>query len=179
MANPTEISKILAMLALAFPKFSLEKDTIAVYSRLLADLPSELLEAAAIRCATNFDFFPSVHEIRNTALSIRTQAENLPTAWEAWQQVVDSRRHDFLFSGGKIIDGIFSHPLVERIAYLMGWPSFPGENLSTDRAHFIRAYEEELKKFLEQERDIPEVRKYIESHRPIVLEALAQSMRVK
>jgi len=51
--------------------------------------------------------------------------------------------------------------------------------LSTDRAHFIRAYEEERKKFLEQERDIPEVRTYIESHRPKALEELAQSMRVK
>ena len=36
---------------------------------------------------------------------------------------------------------IWSHALVGQTALMMGWPEFPGEDESLDRAHFFQAYQ--------------------------------------
>jgi hypothetical protein len=59
----------------------------------------------------------------------------------------------------------WSHELVGRAAALLGWPDFPGEDESLDRAHFYQAYRAEINRLMENEGELPAVREYIEELR--------------
>lgn len=164
MATNNEVGRVLALLATAFPRFELKKDTVSVYTQLLADLPTNLLEAAALRCATDLTFFPSVHELREAAVSLEAEAVGLPEVWEAWDNFVQVLKADYWMSGGKTIPGLFRHPLVEQTARRLGWPGcFPTDNLIADRAHFTQAYTEARRSAMRQATDIPAVRAYLEA----------------
>lgn len=172
MATLSEISKVLTMLAAAYPRFTLTDDTSEVYARLLEDIPIDKLKAAALECATKIDFFPSVHELRNAVNNHARIAQGIPSAYEAWQEVSTARPEygELTEEDGQFIiehhRHQWSHPLVERVARLLGWPdSFPGDNPSADRAHFFKAYDYTLADACDHNMRLPEVTAYIESAR--------------
>jgi hypothetical protein len=43
----------------------------------------------------------------------------------------------------------------------MGWPEFPGEDESLDRAHFFQAYRAEVNRLMEREGKLPAIREYV------------------
>jgi hypothetical protein len=177
------ISEILIVLAAAYPRFTLTKDTMTAYIAMLKDMDPETLKAAAFQCASNSSFFPSVFEIRQAAAEIQRKAENIPTAYEAWDDLNNAgngyRKMAILKADGyeshyeiETKEYEWLHPLVKRVAEQLGWPrNFPGDNLSTDRAHYFKAYEQELSNYLNDRRMLPEVRGYIESLQSKQLEA--------
>jgi hypothetical protein len=174
MANDDEITKVLAMLNAAYPRFKLTEETIKVYIRLLGDLSAEDLQIAAVQCASNRDFFPSVHELRRAVVELRRKSGNIPSAYEAWIEVSSNRKEEITQAEEKE-DGsvevwkekyVFSHPIVEKVAREMGWPGrFPGENEVADRSHFIKAYELAMNDVMDYELMLPEVREFIDSQR--------------
>ena len=181
MATKEEITEILIILSASYPRFKLEKETVRAYVMFLEDLDIRDLKAAAKECATKRVFFPSVHELRKTVIEIRRKASRVPTAFEAWNEVMNTGPHRWKdteeVEGGYAIvekEYRFTHPLVEKVARLLGWPSkFPlNENsLMSDRSQFLKAYEQELQKMIDYELMLPEVREYISSHRHLGLEA--------
>jgi hypothetical protein len=174
------ITEILIILAAAYPRFSLTKDTITAYVAMLKDLDPETLKAAAFYCSSNSSFFPSVFEIRQAVTDIKRKAEQIPSAYEAWEDLLkagDGKRAVVREENGEYYIDTgpyrFIHPLVERVGRMLGWPrNFPGDNPSTDRAHYFKAYEQTLSEYLSNERMLPEVREYIESRQTRKLEAL-------
>lgn len=171
MANKQEVFEVLTMLAAAYPRYKLVKETIQAYSILLQDLDPEELRTAAMDCASKRDFYPSVHELRQAVVEIRRQTNRVPTAYEAWSQVLaagtGSRKVVEEGQEGWIIvekKYLFSHPLVEQVARMLGWPaSFPGGDTEmADRAHFLKAYDQQARDAMNHEITLPEVRAYIE-----------------
>jgi hypothetical protein len=71
------------------------------------------------------------------------------------------------------------HPAVERVARQFGWPDrFPGDNPEADRAHFMRAYDAEVKRETERQAQPAQVQKYIEAQSVTgAVAALAEGMR--
>jgi hypothetical protein len=59
----------------------------------------------------------------------------------------------------------WSHALIEKTASLMGWPEFPSEDESLDRAHFFQAYRAEVSRMMETAGELPLVRDYVETMR--------------
>ena len=47
----------------------------------------------------------------------------------------------------------------------MGWPDFPSEDESLDRAHFFQAYRAEVNRMMEEAGELPAVRNYVEGRR--------------
>jgi hypothetical protein len=180
MANDDEITKVLAMLNAAYPRFKLTEETITVYIRLLQDLSAEDLQVAAVHCATNNTFFPSVHELRQAVIDLRRSSGNIPSPYEAWIEVSTNRQSHWS-EAVENEDGSysliqkkheFSHPIVEKVAREMGWPGrFPGINEMADRSHFVKAYEAAIGDVMDYELMLPEVREYIEGQRYRELEA--------
>lgn len=169
-----ELVKILSVLAAAYPRFNLTPETITAYYEFLKDLPADELAAAARECATSYDFFPSVHELRKAVSGIRCKQRGVPSSYEAWQEVCHRPKDGNLRrvveeDGQNIIEIIpvpWSHPLVERVAYQMGWPRFPeSDEIGVDRAHFLRAYEYAMNDAIGDNIRLPEVTAYIESAR--------------
>ena len=170
MANEDEITKVLAMLNAAYPRFKLTEETITVYIHLLGDLTAEDLQMAAVHCATNKIFFPSVHELRQAVVELKRKSSKIPSSYEAWIEVVSNRQSHWS-EAVENEDGSysitqksfeFSHPIVEKVAREMGWPGrFPGINEMADRSHFVKAYELAISDVVDYELMLPEVREYI------------------
>jgi hypothetical protein len=59
----------------------------------------------------------------------------------------------------------WSHALIEKVALMMGWPEFPGEDESLDRAHFFQAYRAEVNRLMESEGELLAVREYVLARR--------------
>lgn len=54
----------LAVLVGAYPRASLQPETVAIYAKLLADVNADALERAVERIAKRSAFFPSIAELR-------------------------------------------------------------------------------------------------------------------
>lgn len=174
MATKLEVAAVLRMLALAYPRYELTNDIVEVYYKLLRDLDGDLLKAAALECATASAFFPSVHELRQAAAAITRLAARAPSSAEAWAEILSAPADGFhrRLTGEQDSEGRwlielrehrFSHPLVQRVALNLGYPSrFWTDNLAADRARFMSAYESEIQAETAAARRLPEVTEFID-----------------
>lgn len=155
MANEADVLRVLALLGASYPNFELRDDTGEVYCRLLADLPCEALEAAAIQHVAENRFFPTVAELREVAERIIGYGDRRPTALEAWGEVKENMVHSDYTRMPE-----FSNPITVRVLRSMGWwyNLCMSENGMADRAHFLKAYDELVKREREEGRLLPEVR---------------------
>jgi len=175
MATDKDIKEILLILAASYPRFTATDETCKAYTLFLKDIPKEELRAAAAWCATNKDFFPSVHELRQAVATLHRKASNLPAAAEAWEAVLHAHKPYELWANGgrEWVEYQWPHPLVERVAKALGWPAnFPGDDtLMADRAHFFKAWAEMVDDALVDEVTLPEVRAFIEGQKAKLLES--------
>jgi hypothetical protein len=181
MADEKDIAGVVAMLGAAYPNFSPTEHTVEVYFQTLRDLPSELLRTAALHAISEAGrkFAPSVGELRAAAAEIQRRAANIPSSYQAWQEVMQAIRE----IGSYRPAPEFSHALVDESVRALGWRNLcMSENAAADRARFIAAYEQ-LEQRLEVERMmLPAVRAYIEARggqlpAPAAhIEALAESL---
>lgn len=182
MATKQDIIEVLAMLAAVYPRYQLTKETIGAYHILLEDLDPDELRAAAKDLATKNKFFPSVHELRAGVVRLRARATGVPTAYEAWAEVI-STGPEIQLDVVQAPDGSqwaiqrkpyqWSHPLVEMVARMLGWPKFPTseDTMMADRSHFIKAYDQAVQDAMEEEMTLPDVRQFVETRRQELLEA--------
>jgi hypothetical protein len=123
------IKQILATLTLQYPYWEKEKSdaqltaTYLLYDRLLADLPLDVLEVAALAHCASSRFFPVPAELRAQAAEIMLPPRQ--TALEAWHDAND--------------------PLAQKIRRLL--PSYNDRMITTKeqaiiRAQFLKYYEQ-------------------------------------
>ena len=177
MATQIEVAQVVAMIGSAYPSFNASKETVTVYFELLKDLPVDLLKASALQCCAESGrkFAPSVGEIRGAAEQLNRKAQGIPSPLEAWNETRKAPYHDYsripMFDGEEFHytdpnPHQWSHPIVERVARLMGWPDFPDpKNEAMDRAHFFKQYEAEVEAYTSSTVEVPEVTRYIEGRR--------------
>lgn len=146
----------------------------------LGDLPGDVLTAAAIHYRTSPNpFFPTSGQLREKATDLMLLSMGVPTAAEAWAQVltairlVDSVHCESGYELWKATDGkangeywaaifayrqhldtcqecaqggfreVYSHPVVANVVKRLGGrDQILTDNLTADRAQFIRAYTE-------------------------------------
>src|SRR4051794_35571692 len=81
-STPSPIRVVVAHLVAAYPRAEIREETVSVYERLLADLPSDELRAAAVELARTSPHFPTVSDLAGLVLERRLR---LPPAEEAWE----------------------------------------------------------------------------------------------
>ena len=160
MASREEIAKILGGLALLYPRFKLEKATIAAYCRILADIPGGVLDAAALNLAGTNTFFPAAAELRKAAFKLMEKAQDVPGAWDAWAEVVKSFGPYGHYRGAPE----WSHPLIGKAVDAIGGyvALCHSDNPIADRARFVQAYEALLKRSRDDVQMLPEVRQVVQ-----------------
>ncbi len=172
MATRETVTKVIIMLAAAYPRMQIPKESAKVYHELLHDIDDGLLVMAAKQHAANSKWFPSVAELRGVALDMQARASGIPSAAEAWGEVMQQIR-----AHGYYGQPVFSHKLVRQsIDGLGGWKTLcAGDNLIADRAHFLRIYESLSKRQQDTAALLPEVYDAIqalaEGHRMELTEA--------
>lgn len=173
MATNKTISQVLKVIAAAYPRFELSEETVMVWAKFVSDLDDELLEAAVAKFISSSDhaFPPSIPEVRRAASDIRQAVAGVPTAFEAWEEVMRAPHPNPIpqFKDGKFVEHVeyvWSHPIVGMVAKQLGWwktfPSLASDKVAIDRAHFFRAYEAATSKKMDEETQLPKVTAYIE-----------------
>jgi hypothetical protein len=163
-------TNFLYRLSARWPRYKLTEYTIMAYTMDLAHIPIELLEVAERQCATKYTFFPAVHEILAEVAELQRKQNAVPTAYEAWEDLVKGRRgkwKECIEENGQWFieerEYKFIHPLVTRVAEMLGWPDgFPTDNPVADRAHYFKAYEQTLSDLVNDQMMHPEVRQFLE-----------------
>ena len=176
MADEQEVAGIVAVLSAAYPNFKATEYTTEIYFQTLQDIPGDLLKAATLQCVAEAGrkFAPSVGEIRGTVLMLQKISLDVPSSYEAWQEV----QQQILENGGDFGNPVFSHPVIEKTVRALGWRNLRmSENETADRARFIQAYEQFQDRNDTEEMMLPEVRGYIETQSQI--KQLANGMGVK
>jgi hypothetical protein len=120
----------------AYPRFTLEPETIEVYYQILSDLPLDLVKAAILQLITeDSPWCPSVGQIRSCAFDLLDRESGVPTAWDAWAEV--TKRFG---THGHASLPEFSHPLIKSaVDGVGGWRELcMSTNAIADRARFVQ-----------------------------------------
>lgn len=176
MANVDDISKIVGIISAAYPNFSPTEHTVEVYFQVLKDIPSEELLPATMQCISESGrkFAPSVGELRGTVSNIRKECANIPSSYEAWQEV----GKQILDNGGDYNTPVWSHSLVEKTVRALGWRNLRmSEDQTADRARFIQAYEQFAQRAENENMLLPEVRGYIETRQSNHIKLLSERLK--
>jgi hypothetical protein len=190
MAEPKDIARLIAVFQAAFPSWKPNELTPEIYFEDLKDIPSDELAAAVQMCRTEAgrEFAPSIGVIRGAVAELRRQAAAVPTAFEAWGDLIRAgdgwTRTSSQEGDGWVIEKRpykFLHPLVKEVGEMLGWPSrFPGDpdDEMADRAHFTKAYDAKLSNLMKREAMPEAVHGYIEASKTTdPIRKLSEGMR--
>ena len=173
MASPVSIVQCIERLKLAYPNYQPDlKKTADLWEELFVDVPDDTLKAAIIAIlAEPRAFAPSAGEVRGKAQELNARAAGIPDAYQAYDEVCKMPANMESLTvveenGQNFIEHRplkFSHPLVETVARLVGWPkSFPTDNPGVDRGQFRQAYDAELARYMQDTGRHPALVDYIE-----------------
>lgn len=160
MIEPGEFRQLMQFLNNAYPRFTLEPETIEVYYQILSDLPLDLVKAAILQLITeDSPWCPAVGQIRSCAFDLLDRESGVPTAWDAWSEVCKR-----IGDNGYVSVPEFTHPLIKRtVDAVGGWLVLcMSENAVADRARFVQAYETFSRRERAQSRMLPQVRQILE-----------------
>ena len=162
MADHKTIARIVAEISAAYPNWNVTEYTIEVYYQDLKDIPDDELMVAAQHCRTENGrrFAPSVGEIRGAVAELRGISSNIPTAFEAWGEVLEQFKYTGYYNEPK-----FSHPIIAETVRLMGWKELcVSENQIADRARFVQCFDQLVARAERDEMILPDVRGYLVSN---------------
>ena len=176
MADQTDIAQIIGILSAAFPNFNPTELTAEVYYQVLSDIPSEELKMATRHCIAEAGrkFAPSVGELRGAVGELRGYVANVPSSYQAWQEVLQQINDVGSYGTPK-----WSNPIVEKAVRAMGWRNLClSEEQTADRARFIQCYEQFEERAGREEMMQPAVRGYLEVNGARVLAPADQIKRL-
>jgi hypothetical protein len=140
----------------AYPHAQATVETIAVYDRLLADIPATDLQVVVEQAIAECKFVPTVAEIREKWLALASAA-NPHSSGEGWAEL----QKQILRTGHSGVPH-FSDAITAQVVKQMGWRELClSENQVADRAHFLRLYEEVVKQKAEVKRLLPQARQLV------------------
>ena len=161
MATDKDVTRIIGVMVHAFPKYEISQETMKMYIRMLSDIPCDALEAAAKQIIADNKFFPMIAELRETARRLMIGSQNIPSAFEAWENALEQIRRCGDYYRYTICEHEpeYKHPLVKRAVEIMGYRNLmESDNPVADRAHFFKVYESLLSRAEEDMRLLPESR---------------------
>lgn len=155
-----EMEFVLSQLFSAYANAKVDEGTVAVYIRLLADIPPGDLQTVVDQAIAECKFLPTVAELRDRYHALTRTLGQL-TATDAWGQVKSEIRR--IGSWGT---PTFDDPVVAKVVRNMGWMELCMSESpeGVDRAQFERMYNEtinrgeQVQKLLPQARDLAERR---------------------
>lgn len=154
MAAKSEIMEMLVVLAGCFANVQLNQQNYDSYCKMLADIPTEVLDVVCQQVATECKFFPTVAELRERALKLTVPQR--PTAAEAWGTVMSA-----ITKYGFYQNPEFADPLITRAVQIMDWKQLCSAELDTigvTRGQFMKVYDQLAARETEETRLLPRAR---------------------
>lgn len=159
MINDLTTEKVILFLIALYPNFKVTPETIAAYRLMLADIPPEKLQTAAMHACSRSKFFPTVAELRDAAFDLVEAGNGAITASEAWGRVYRAVGKFGYPSPGKAKEALTEMEW-ESVMAIGGWHYLCciSDNITADRARFLEAYEAKAKRQKGADRMLPAVR---------------------
>jgi hypothetical protein len=164
MTTRDDIKNFIAYFMMAFPNYHPDitsaMNTTDVYYDLLKDIPLEDLKLAVrTACAEpGRAFAPSPGEIRGASVNLHIKVSGVPTAGEAWQEVIATIQHRGCH--GEIPE--FSNPIIKKAVQAVGFVNIGmSEDVMVERAHFLKIYTQLLDRNTEDAAMLPEAVEYV------------------
>ena len=169
MATKQAIAKAMIVLGAAYPRFAVPPETARLYADFLADLPDCLLMAAVQHHVATSKWFPKVKELRQAAVDLLAQAQDVRSSEEAWVQVQRAIQRwgwygEPVPGGGWQVPAMLSGTEKTAIEGLGGWRMIcQSDNAPADRAHFLKIHGALVRREQEQTMMLPAVRDVIQT----------------
>lgn len=145
----------LMQLFAAYPNTAISEATVAMYLRMLQDIPPAHLQLAVDQAVATSKFLPTVAELREVLRTLQAPAKQ--TWIEAWEEVQRRMR----YGADKVP---FTSPATERAVKSLGWRMMcESENPDVVRAQFRDAFNAYQGKEDSQAKLLPHVREAIEA----------------
>lgn len=146
-------TRVLRQLFSAYANAQVTVETIAVYDRLLSDIPAADLQTVIDQCIADCKFLPTVAEIRERwHMLIRTIG--IASAAEAWGEVQAEIRRV-----GYVGTPYFANSITAQVVKQLGWRDLcASENVVADRAHFMRMYDQMVERSEQAQKLLPQAK---------------------
>lgn len=163
MATPNKAKAILAqMFAVYANAKGIEAGTVAVYLRLLQDIPPHELQIVVDQCLAECKFLPTIAEIRERWHALTRFLPAL-TGSEAWGQVQAE-----ITRIGSWGSPHFEDERIEQAVKAIGWMNIcQSETPGVERAHFIKIYDAITERREREQKLLPAARQ-LAAHRGLV-----------
>jgi hypothetical protein len=169
------VQSILKQLFAAYPNVEVADGTVAMYLRLLADIPTEDLQTVVDQCIAELKFLPTIAEIRERHRTL-TRTLAAPTWTEAWELLQRAMRE----CGAANRPTFSSNPVLERAVGIMGWRDMClSDNLPVIRAQFRDVYNGLVDRTETVDRLLPQARALVDRRTPYGLTAIAALLEAR
>ena len=157
-----EVTKLIGVMAAAYPNTQIADATVQVYVSMLKDLEIGVLTPAIQQAMAESEFLPTIARIREKAIAL-TQPEHV-SSLEAWGIVKKAMQQVGFYRSPE-----FADPLIAKAVDCIGWQTLcSSENEPADRAHFSKVYESLVRREIDDARMLPEVRQIQQKVRALI-----------
>ena len=166
---------ILKQLFSAYPHVEIADGTVAMYLRLLADIPTEDLQTVIDQCIAELKFLPTIAEIRDRHRSL-TRTLAAPTWTEAWELLQRAIRE----CGAANRPTFSSNAVLERTVGIMGGKDLCySDNMPVIRAQFREVYNGLVERTETLDKLLPQARALVDKRTPYGLTPLAALLEAR
>lgn len=159
----------LHQLFLAYPNTQASKATIAIYLRLLSDIPLDELRIVVDQCIAECKFLPTVAEVRDRWHSLTLNLGQLNSA-EAWGMVTAE-----IMRIGSWGAPHFEDSRISQVVKAMGWLNICQSDVpGVDRAQFMRMFDQLAARDSSVQKLLPQARA-MAAHRGLI--PIGESLR--
>lgn len=149
----SEVAKLLAVLAAAYPRFEVNELTEQVWFEMLQDIPYQVAQVAVKKLILESSYPPAIADVRKQVAEVIIPAEEQIDAVTAWGEVINAIHYYGYYRQDEALSSM--SPLTAGVVRCMGWQEIcTSEELSVIRGQFLRMYEQ-LSKRKQQEMLLP------------------------
>ena len=135
----SEVAKLLAVIAAAYPKFEVDDLKVQVWHEMLGDLEYKMASLAIAKLIQESTFPPSIAEIRKAANDILHPEQT--TGTQAWGEVIRAIRNYGVYREEEALASM--SPRTAYVVKCMGWREIcMAEELGVIRGHFLKMYQQ-------------------------------------
>lgn len=169
------IQPILKQLFAAYANVEVADGTVAMYLRLLADIPAPELQIVVDQSIAESKFLPTIAELRDRHRAL-TRTLAAPTWTEAWELLQRAIRE----CGAANRPTFASNPVLERAVGIMGWKDLCyADNLPVIRAQFRDVYNQLVERTESLDKLLPQARALVDSRTPYGLTPIAALLEAR
>lgn len=149
----SEVAKLLAVLAAAYPRFEVNELTEQVWFEMLQDIPYQVAQVAVKKLILESSYPPAIADVRKQVAEIVTPPENQLDGATAWGEVINAIHWYGYYRQDEALASM--SPLTAEVVKYMGWQEIClSEEPSVIRGQFLKMYEQ-LSRRKQQEMLLP------------------------